>query len=220
MTFSAFMAAIFVFAVGQPSALTETLRAEKQRLNVCLQKIDTDPAEAYEDALAWLNEGARPNARYCAALSLSALGHHAEAAVRLEELAQQKGGGTLAERAVFLTQAGNAWFAAGQANEAILALSNAMKIRKSDPNLFKDRAIAYLAADRSFEATEDLNQALVFNPRDPEAYRLRALAYLQQKAYHSALQDIENSRRYDPENIETLLLRGEIKEALRKRDYP
>jgi len=216
MSFSAFIAAIFIFVVGQPSALTETLRIEKQRLNDCLQKIETDPAEAYEDALAWLNEGARPNARYCAALSLSALGHHAEAAARLEALAEQKGAGTLNERAVFLTQAGNAWLAGGQADAAILALTNAMKIRKSDPDLFKDRAIAYLAADRSFEATEDLNQALLFSPLDPEAYRLRALSYLQQKAYNSAMQDIENSRRYDPENIETLLLRGEIKEAMRK----
>lgn len=218
MSFSAFVAAIFTLIIGQSSALTDTLRVEKQRLNACLEKIDIDPKDAYEDALAWLNEGGRPNARYCAALSLSALGHHAEAAARLEELAQQKGAGTLAERAIFLTQAGNAWLASGQADAAILTLSNAIKIRASDPELFKDRAIAYLAADRGFEATEDLNQALLFNPVDAEAYRLRALSYLQQKAYDSALQDVENSRRYDPENIDTLLLRGEIKEAMRKRN--
>lgn len=212
--YAAFTVFIAVF-VGQPSAITDTLRAEQQRLNTCLEKIETDPSEAYEDALAWLNEGARPNARYCAALGLSALGYHSEAASRLEALAQLKGSGTLAERAVFLTQAGNAWLAAGLTDESILAFSNALKMRKTDPELYKDRAAAYLAAGRNVEALKDLEEALTYNPADAEAYRMRALSYLQQDQHNLALQDIETSRRYDPENIDTLLLRGEIREAMR-----
>lgn len=216
MTISAIAAAIFSVILGQSSTITDTLRAEKQRLNACIEKTETDPVEAYEDALAWLNEGARPNAQYCAALSLSALGHHAEAAVRLEDLSKRKGAGTLGERAVFLTQAGNAWLAAGLADESILAFTNALKLRKTDPELLKDRAAAFMAANRNFEATQDLDQALIFNPIDAEAYRMRALSYLQQDAYDLALRDIESSISYDPENIDTLLLRGEIREAKRK----
>ncbi len=216
MSFSGIAAAILSAIIGQSSAITETLRAESQRLNTCIETIDENPQEAYEDALAWLNEGARPNARYCAALSLSALGHHAEAATRLEDLAQQKSSGTLGERAVFLTQAGNAWLSAGLPDEAILAFTNALKLRKTDPELYKDRAAALMAADRSFEATLDLNEALTFNPLDAEAYRMRALSYLQQDAHDFALQDIETAMRYEPGNIDTLVLRGEIREAKRK----
>ena len=216
MSVSVIAAAFIAVFVGQSSAITDTLREEKQRLSDCLEKIETAPEEAYEDALAWLNEGARPNARYCAALSLSALGLHGEAASRLEALAQQKSSVTLGDRAVFLTQAGNAWLAAGLTEESILALSNALKINKTDPDLYKDRAAAFLAAERPHQALEDLNQALTFNPADAEAYRLRALSYLQQDAHDYALQDIETSRRYDPQNIDTLVLRGEIREAMRK----
>ena len=215
MSISAVAAAILSILLGQPSAITDTIRAEKERLNACIEKIETHPGEAYEDALAWLNEGARPNARYCAALSLSALGHHAEAASRLEALAKLKGSGTLGERAVFLTQAGNAWLSAGLADESIIAFTNALKLQKTDPELYKDRAAALMAADRNFEATQDLNQALTFNPIDAEAYRMRALSYLLQDAHDLALQDIETSMRYDPSNIDTLLLRGEIREAKR-----
>ena len=218
MFISAITAAFISVILGQSSAITDTIRAEKQRLNLCIEKTETNPSDAYEDALAWLNEGGRPSAQYCAALSLSALGYHAEAAVRLEALSEQQGSGTLGERAVFLTQAGNAWLAAGLADESILAFSNALKLRKTDPELYKDRAAALMAAERDFEATLDLNQALTFNPVDAEAYRMRALSYLQQDAHDLALRDIEASMRYDPKNIDTLLLRGEIREAQRKSE--
>ena len=215
MPFSSVATAILVVLIGQTSAITETLREEKQRLNDCIQKIETAPEEAYEDALAWLHEGSRPNAHYCAALSLSALGHHEEAAARLEALAQQKGPATLTERAVFLTQAGNAWLSAGLVDEAIQSFSDALKINRNDPDLFKDRAAAHLAAEQPVQALTDLEEALNIRPVDAEAYKLRALAYLQQDSYDSALESIELSRRYDPENIDTLVLRGEIREAKR-----
>lgn len=216
MPISSIATAILMIIVGQSSAITETLREERVRLNACIDKIETAPEEAYEDALAWLNEGARPNARYCAALSLSALGHHAEAAGRLEALAQRKGAGTLTERAVFLTQAGNAWLSAGYIEESIQSFSDALKINRSDPDLYKDRAAAYLAAERPTHALQDLEGALTIRPVDAEAYRMRALAYLQQDTPDLALESIELSRRYDPKNIDTLVLRGEIREAMRK----
>lgn len=216
MSVSVAAAALLTIFVGQSSVITDTIHEEKQRLKDCIALIDTAPEEAYEDALAWLNEGARPSARYCAALSLAELGHHAEAAARLESLAEQKASGTLRERAVFLTQAGNAWLAGGLADESIKAFTNALKINKNDPNLYKDRAAAFLTVNRAFEATQDLNEALVFNPTDPEAYRMRSLSYLQQDALDLALRDIETSMRYDGSNIDTLLLRGEIREAMRK----
>lgn len=216
MPFSVFFAAVFTIIIGQPSAITESLREERARLNACINKIDAAPDEAYEDALAWLNEGGRPAAQYCAALGLSALGHHQEAAIRLETLAKLEGSGTLGERAVYLTQAGNAWLSAGRVEESIQSFTDALKISRSDPELFKDRAAAYLAANRPVQALDDLNEALSLYPVDGEAFKLRALAYFQQDAYDLALQDIEESRRFDPENIDTLLLRGEVREAMRQ----
>jgi len=209
-------ASLFVMLTGQ-TAVADTLRDEQVRLNACIQRIESDPVEAYEDGLAWMNEGARPAARYCTALALAALGKNREAAARLEELANLEGSGTLATRAVFLTQAGNAWLAAGLPDEAIVTLTNALKLRRTDPALFKDRAAAFILAKRWRESLEDLNEALVLNPADAEAYRLRALSYLQQDRPDYALADIETSLRYDGENIETLLLRGQVNEAIRIR---
>jgi len=207
-------ASIFIVFTGQ-TAVVDTLRDEQARLNACIERTLSEPIEAYEDSLAWLNEGARPAAQYCSALALAALGKNREAAARLETLANLEGSGTLATRAVYLTQAGNAWLAAGLPDEAIVTLTNALKLSRTDPALYKDRAAAFILAERWRESLSDLNEALTLNPADAEAYRLRALAYLQQNQPEYALTDIETSLRYDGENIETLLLRGEVNEAIR-----
>ena len=80
---------------------------------LCIEKIDKDAEAAYQDGLSWLSRGNRPAARHCTALALIALGHEAEGAARLEELANAPDGGTLEERGVYLVQSGNAWLMAG-----------------------------------------------------------------------------------------------------------
>lgn len=188
---------------------------EQQRLSACLQMQEEAPEEAYEDGLAWLMEGNRPAARYCTATSLITLGKFVDGATRLEELATAPDGGSVEDRAIYLAQAGNAWLLAGLPEEAIIALTDAMKFNANDPGLFIDRARAKLAIEKWADGEADLDQAIAIQPGDIDAYILRGEARLRQDRYDEAMDDVLQARALDETNIEALLLRGRIREEKR-----
>ncbi|MCA8903936.1 MAG: hypothetical protein KDA43_03675, partial [Hyphomonas sp.] len=95
--------------------------AEQARLDACLARIQSDPENAYEDGLAWSFEGNRPGARQCTALALIALGHIEDGAARLVDLANASDGGTMEQRAAYLSQAGNAYIEADAPDQALTA---------------------------------------------------------------------------------------------------
>lgn len=208
-----------VVALLQSTPMTEAGKAvaaeEQARLNRCIELIETDPEAAYEDALAWLGNGGRPAARHCAALSLIELGHPAEGAARLEDLANAPDGGDIETRAVYLSKAGNAWLIAGFPEAAATTLDNALKLRPGDTDLLIDRAAARLALEQWEPAIADLNEILVMIPGDAVALELRARALLELGRYTSALSDVTQARLSAPENIDLLVLRGDIREAQR-----
>lgn len=197
------------------SAISDITRAEQERLNACIQRTETNPSEAYEDSLAWLSSGNRPKARYCNAIALLAMDQLEEGAARLEALATAPDAISLSDRALYMTQAGNAWLTAGYPDAAITALSEAIKISPSDPSTLKDRASAYLILERWFEAVDDLNASLELVPTDGEALSLRARAHLRTENLPAAKADMEEALLYDPTNLDILVLRGEIREAIR-----
>ena len=197
------------------SALADIARAEQERLETCLIKTETAPSEAYEDSLAWLSNGNRPKARYCNAVALMAMDRLEEGAARLEALATAPDAIEIEDRRLYLAQAGNAWLAANYPDAAIVALTDALKLNADDPQVYKDRAAAYLAVERWVEGIEDLNTALLLSPNDPEALSLRARTHLAQDNLRAAKADMEQAVIYDPENIDLLVLRGEIREAIR-----
>jgi tetratricopeptide (TPR) repeat protein len=188
---------------------------EATRLDACIARIDEDPEEAYEDALAWSFEGNRPGARQCVALSLIALGQEAEGAARLEELANATDGGTMEQRALYLTQAGNAWLVAGAPEAAVLTITNALKILPGEPNLLVDRASAHLMLEKWPEAIADLDKALAASPGMGTAHQLRAEARLNNGDLDLALADVKAAMAAQPDNIDTLVLRGRVREAIR-----
>ena len=120
MSMLAMAAAILPFA---QSAIVEIERAEQERLNACIEQVDEDAEQAYEDSLRWLGEGARPAARYCNALAIIGLGNYKEGAARLEELANAPDAGGESDRALYLAQSGNAWVTAGYPDAAVTTLS-------------------------------------------------------------------------------------------------
>ena len=203
-----------VLPVSQ-SALADIARAEQARLDSCVVKVETAPEEAYEDSLAWLGNGNRPKARYCNAISLLALDRLEEGAARLEALATAPDPIELDDRILYLAQAGNAWLAGNYPEAAITALSEALKLEKTDAEIYKDRAAAYLAVQRWTEGVDDLNAALALAPADAETLTLRARAHLATENLRAAKADMEEALLYDPENIEILVLRGDIREAIR-----
>lgn len=197
------------------SASEDIARAEMDRLQACIEKTETAPEEAFEDSLAWLSNGNRPKARYCNALSLLALDRLEEGAARLEALATAPDAIELQDRIIYLAQAGNAWLAGNYPDAAIVALSEALKLEQDDPDIYKDRAAAYLAVERWIEGVDDLNAALQLNSSDAEALSLRARAHLATENLPAARADMEEALALDPENIDILVLRGDIREAIR-----
>ncbi|MBU1287968.1 MAG: tetratricopeptide repeat protein [Alphaproteobacteria bacterium] len=188
---------------------------EATRLDACIARIDVDAEEAYEDALAWSFEGNRPGARQCVALALIALGQEDEGAARLEELANASDGGTMEQRALYLTQAGNAWLVAGAPEAAVVTLTNALKIMPNEPNLLVDRASAQILLGKWPEAIKDLDKALEALPGLAAAHQLRAEARLNMNDLEPALADVKAAMAAEPDNIDTLVLRGRIREAIR-----
>lgn len=210
------LTAVFLLALPvSQSAIGDIARAEQARLNACIERVETEPTEAYEDSLAWLSSGNRPKARYCNAIALLALDQLEEGAARLEALATAPDAISLNDRALYMTQAGNAWLTAGYPDAAIKSLSEAIKIDANNPDTLKDRSAAYIMLERWFEAVDDLNAALELVPTDPEALSMRARVHLNTKNLPAANADMAEARIYDPTNIDILVLRGEIREAMR-----
>jgi len=196
-----------------PAALAQD--DEDQRLQKCYDRIDRDPEGAYQDGLTWLSLGNRPAARHCTALALIALGQEAEGAARLEELANAPDAGGIEERGVYLVQSGNAWLLAGMPTEAIVTLTNAMKLRPSDSELYKDRARAYVLQKKWAEAAKDLDTSIAMAAGDAEAYRLRGLARLKLNRLSDAWTDVDAAMKLAPADVKVLVLRGDVREAMR-----
>ena len=197
------------------TAGAELAKAEDARLKACVEKIETDPDNAYEDGLAWSAEGNRPGARQCTALALIALGNHETGAQRLQALATAPDGGTMEQRALYLSQAGHAWLQAGAPEAAVSAFSEALKLAPGTVDLLLDRAAAYIITEEWDEALSDLDLALANAPGLAAGHQLRAEVHLNKKSYDLAMRDVKDAMAADPENIDTLLVRGRVREAIR-----
>ena len=213
-TFTLVYAAASLFLSAQTVA--DDIRAEEMRkLKTCLELVEEDETAAYEMSLEWQYEGNRPGARECKASALIRMGDYEEGALQLEQLANAPDGGTLQDRAHFLSKAGSAWLMAGLPEEAIIAFDNAETLDDENYDIKKYRAQAYLAQERWQDAEKDLDIAIGNQPGDLTAYLFRAEARLQQNRFDDALADIDQARAIDNENIDALLLRGQIREAKR-----
>jgi tetratricopeptide (TPR) repeat protein len=190
-------------------------QSENQQLQQCIDKIDKDPEGAYQDGLTWLSRGNRPAARHCTALALIALGQEAEGAARLEELANAPDAGGIEARGIYLAQSGNAWLLASMPDEAIVTLTNAIKLRPDDGELRKDRARAYVKKKKWEDAGKDLDAAIELSAGDAEAYRMRGTALLKMNRLEDAWSDVEMAIKLAPKDTGILLLRGDIREAMR-----
>lgn len=210
-------AAILTITMGQSAAGTAGRAAEQERLEACIAKINEDASEAYEDGLAWVNEGGRPFARQCTALALIELGHAAEGAVRLEDLANAENGGSIRQRVIYLTQSGNAWLLAGAPDAALVTLNNAIRLNPNDPNLYADRAGAYMELEKWEEAEIDLDLAYQSLSDDTTILKMRAETRLNLEDLDGAELDIKEAMAIDITDVQTLLLRGRIREAKRER---
>jgi tetratricopeptide (TPR) repeat protein len=206
---AAFAAALAVTASGHAAQVDLTKEADPYK--TCVESIDMGADDAFEMALAWRDHGGGLPAEHCAALALISLDEPGEAASRLDTLARRTDAGALAERASLLTQSGNAWLLADQADNAEAAFSAALKLTPRDPEIWVDRARARAIKQNWLDAEKDLNNALVFDKRNPETYVLRASARKAQNNVGGYRADIETALSIDPTFPEALVERGAIK---------
>jgi len=193
-------------------------QAFDQKHKECLERIAEDADLAYEEAMIWRSQGGGRRAKHCEAMALFALGHEDEAAHRLDVLAKASDGGSPEMRADFYSEAANFWLLANLPENAYASATAGLKLKEDHTDLRIARARAYSLQGRYDFAETDLTSALVFDPDSAAALRYRADARMELDKLDEALEDIESSLTLDPESVETAVLRGRIREAIRKQD--
>jgi len=204
LTFTLFGPAASVSAADNPFGAADPYQA-------CVAAVDKKADDAFELALTWRDHGGGVPAEHCAALALIALDEPGEAASRLNELAQRPDAGTEKERAAILTQAGNAWLLASQAENAENAFSAALKFAPRDAELWADRGRARAARQDWQNAENDLSAALAYDKTHAEIYVLRASARHAQGKIAGYKADIDAALSLDPTFPEALMERGGMK---------
>lgn len=190
---------------------------DSTRYDTCIELTGQDPLKALDQALAWRDEGGGSAARHCIALAFMALGEEEEAAQRLERLALEPGSGGARERSVIMAQAGSAWLLAMRPDQADVALTSAIDLDSSNPELFVDRAIAHRMRKNWTAAIADLTRAIEIDRSYLRAFVLRAVAKREAGDLAGAQLDIDRGLEIDPRDVDALVERGRLREILAGR---
>ncbi len=187
-------------------------RAAGEQYSQCVASIAANPDGALSRALTWAERGGGAAAEHCAALALIALKRPAEAAARLDRLAQGQAGDAR-NRATLYDQAGNAWLMAGQPQNAEGSFTSALALTPNDADILIDRAGARGLRKNWTGAETDLTQAYALNRSNPEILVLRASARAAQGRKDEARADIEAALAINPIFPDALVERGAMKLA-------
>lgn len=177
--------------------------AQEREYQNCLLLAHQQPARAVQTAKDWEARTGGTPAGHCAALALLGLGRYADAARKLETLADDPRAARL--RADLLGQAGNAWLIAGRPGDARRVLDKAIALRADDVDLLIDRGLALATLKKYWEALVDLNRALGLDPKRAEALVFRASAHRQIDALDLAEDDITKALRLAPSDPDALM---------------
>lgn len=186
------------------------------RHEACLDKISDDAEQAYESALTWQDEGGGWRAQHCVAMSLFGLGRTNMAAYRLEQLGRAPHSVTDSQKADYFYEASNFWLLDEDYERAKNASSAGLELRAEHLDLLISRARAHAGLKDYAAAQKDLDRVLKLAPTRADAYRYRADLHRKNDKLDAALRDIEKSLALDGTQVETAILRGHIREDLRK----
>jgi len=218
---SCFISGAWAFFLA-PTALAREAKAAPAptafdiRHEACLDKITDNPEAAYETALTWQNEGGGFRAQHCIAMALFGLGRTELAAHRLEHLGRSPHSVTDSQKADYYFEATGFWIIAEDYKKAKAAANAGLELRPEHIDLLIARARAKAGLKNYGAAKKDLDQALALAPHRADSYRYRADLHLKQNNYDAALRDVEKSFSLDDTQVETAVLRGDIREAMRK----
>jgi len=180
----------------------------------CMALARAKPAEGFEAAITWRDEGGGPASRHCTATALVGLGQLDEAAQRLEALAQNMTGFGARERASVLGQAGQVWLRLGDGTRAYAVLSAALNLEDSNPRLWLRRGEVLARAGEYWDAIDDFSQALDRDSSSPDALVFRAAAYRLLGVADLAADDIARALTLDRNNPEALTELGMVRKDM------
>jgi tetratricopeptide (TPR) repeat protein len=180
----------------------------------CAALVRSDPARAVDKAGEWRVKGGGAQARYCLGLAYSALERWSPAATAFELAALDAEGAGDPNRAVYWTQAGNAWLAGDDAARARKAFDAALATALLPPPLageaHLDRARAAVALGDTAAARADIDKGLELVPADPFAWYLSASLAQKSGDLARARTDIARAVEGAGDDADVLLLAGNI----------
>ncbi len=215
-----FAAALIAGVAGPPTQTQAQAQSRFSDMPVarayqsCMALARAKPAEGFEAAITWRDEGGGPAARHCTATALVGLGQFEEAAQRLEALAQNMTGFGARERASVLGQAGQIWLRLDDGTRAYAVLSAALNLEDSNARLWIRRGEVLARAGEYWEAIDDFGQALDRDTGSPQALIFRAAAYRLLGVADLAADDIARALTLDPNNPEALTELGMVRNVM------
>lgn len=203
-----------LFAMAGQPAFAQTRYADMpvaRAYQSCMALARAKPAEGFEAAIAWRDEGGGPASRHCTAIALVGLGQLDEAAQRLENLAQNMTGFGAKERAAVLGQAGQIWLQLNDGTRAYAVLSAALQLEDSSATLWIRRGEVLASSGEYWEAIDDFSQAVDREANSPDALIFRAAAYRLLGVADLAADDIARALTLDPANPDALTELGMVR---------
>lgn len=215
------LAAIFSACALHTPAQAQSRLAEmapEEAYLQCMALVRSDADAAFEAAIAWRDEGGGAAARHCTAMALAHRGQFAEAAARLEDLAQTMNGFGARERADVLGQAGRIWLRAGEGGRAYGALTAALQLDPDNPEIWIDRGEALARGGKYWEAIDDFNEALQLSPDHIDGLIFRGAAYRLLGVHDLAREDLVHALAADPGHPDALMELGLVHMATGARE--
>ena len=112
------------------------------------------------------------------------------------------------QKAKELYEAGLAFFAQGQMEEAIRKYDEAIRLSSDTPGAYAGRGLAYSNLGQFQRAVQDFDAAIRLNPQNADAYNNRGLAFGELGDFNKAVQDFDASIRLNPQRADAYNNRG------------
>ncbi|MCP4330377.1 MAG: hypothetical protein GY791_18285 [Alphaproteobacteria bacterium] len=205
------LAVCLAAALGAPTpAGAASEQSDARRYAQCIEQAERSPDAAFENAMAWSYQGGGFPARHCAATALLSLEHYAQAATRLEQLAQDMVGDEARLRPAVLRQAGDAWMLHGDLGRSATNYDAALTLQPGYDAALVGRSTVLALGGKYWEAIDDLNAVIETDAKNVEALVMRATAYRFVENAELAMQDVERALALQPDNLGALLERGNL----------
>ena len=197
-------------------------QSANDRYTTCTQHASENPQATLPEARSWFEESRSVAAQHCMALSLFAMGDYKSAATTLDDILQtmkpEQGKLWISMKA----QAAKAHKLAGSKSQAIMHLSEAIKLA-SDQGLdsemvplLLERSKIYESDGKALDAVQDLDHAVAIAP-ESATYLERAEILMRMGKNESAMDDVQTVKKLSPDDVKAAALEAQITRSMTKK---